>query len=47
MDKTTIIVKCKDGSTRVINCYGRRDYSFCVSLGRDLEGHNYLSCEIK
>jgi len=47
MEKTTIIIKCKDGSTRVINCSGRRDYSFCVSLARDIEEGNFLSCEIK
>lgn len=39
--KSKIVIHCKDGSKRVINCLGRYSEFHANALGKDLEGSNY------
>lgn len=45
--KTQIIGYFKDGSKRVVTCFGRRDYTFAKALIIDIEGsgENILKIE--
>jgi len=40
---TTITIKGKDGSTRVIRTIGNWSYVMALSLAKDLEGDNFSS----
>ncbi len=44
--KSKIVVYCKDGTKRIINCIGRYSEFHAVNLGRDLEYDNYHKAEV-